>query len=287
MSSSPHAAPVSPARGVRRRWLYAVLFLAFLFVLMPFLLWESTWFGRPLSHEQMTSHLADREHPRKVQHALSQIADRILSRDPAVRDSARKWYPQVVALSMNQFEELRLTAAWVMGQDNTVPEFHDALLRLLADSHPMVQRNAALSLVRFRDAAGRAVLRSMLEPCPVFASRNGTLAERLRIGDVVNPGTLVGRVQAGEEKVEIRAQVPGTLERWLVQDGANVSSGEAVLQLAPSPEMVWEALRALYLIGQLDDLPAVEHYARGVPGMPEKIRQQAELTAHAIRNRSY
>src|ERR1700685_2826341 len=43
-------------------------------------------------------------------------------------------------------DELRVTSAWVMGQDNQAPEFRAALVKQLADANPMVQRNAALSL---------------------------------------------------------------------------------------------------------------------------------------------
>lgn len=281
--SQPLAAPRSS--GVPRRWMYVILVLSFLFVLMPFLFWQGTWFGRPLSDAQIDKSLADGDHPRKVQHALSQIADRMLSRDPVVRASARRWYSRVVAISTSSVDELRLTAAWVMGQDNTVPEFHQALSRLLADAQPMVQRNAALALVRFGDSAGHAVIVSMLEPYTLPAPHGGALSERLKIGDVVNPGTLLGRVQDGSQKVEIRTQVPGTLERWLVADGAGISRGQPVVAIAPSADIVWEALRALYLTGQPEDLPAVERYIRDATGMPDRVRQQAILAAHAIRAR--
>ena len=50
--------------------------------------------------------------------------------------------------------------------------------------------------------------------------------------------------------------------------------------------MVWESLRALYLIGQKDDLPAVNPYVRGAEGMPPQIQQQAALTAREISARS-
>lgn len=281
--SQPPAAP-KPA-GVPRRWVYVILVLALLFVLMPFLFWQGTWFGRPLTDAQIDKNLPDRDHPRKAQHALSQIADRMLSRDPAVRAAARRWYPQVVAVSTSSVDELRLTAAWVLGQDNTVPEFHQALLRLLTDAQPMVQRNAALALVRFNDTAGHTVIVSMLEPYALSAPHAGTLSERLKVGDVVNPGTLLGRVQDGDQKVEIRTQVPGTLERWLVADGAGVSPGQPVVAIAPSADIVWEALRALYLTGQPEDLPAIERYIRGAAGMPDSVRQQATLAARAIRTR--
>ena len=295
----PALSSAAPAvGGLSRRWLYLILATALLFVLMPFLFWQSTWFGRPLTDAQIEKSLADREHPRKIQHALSQIADRILSGNPSLQASVRRWYPQVVALSASGVDELRLTAAWVMGQDNTVPEFHQALLRSVADPHPMVRRNAALSLVRYRDATGRPVILGMLDPYVVTAPHAGTLAQRLKLGDVVNPGTLLARIQDGKQKIEVRSQVPGTLERWVAPDRAKLSAGEAVVELAPSPEMVWEALRALYLVGQPEDLPAIERYARltapgatagtrgSATGMRDGIRQQAELAARAIRFRS-
>ncbi len=280
------ATPAAKAGTVPRAWLYFILVVALLFVLMPFLFWQSTWFGRPLSDAQIESNLADREHPRKAQHALSQIADRIASQNPALRASARRWYPQVAALSSSSVDELRLTAAWVMGQDNTVLEFHQALLRLLADPHPMVRRNAALSLVRFGDAVARPMILAMLEPYAVQAPRAGRLSERLKAGDAVNPGTLLGHIQSGEEKTEIRSQVPGTLDRWLVTSGDSVAPGQPVVSIAPSAEVAWEALRALYLTGQPEDLPAIERYARGAGGTPDRVRLQARNTADAIRARS-
>ena len=66
-----------------------------------------------------------------------------MSPNADVRASAHKWYPQVLALASSPSDELRLTSAWVMGQDNTEPQFHAELIRLLSDPNPVVQRNAA------------------------------------------------------------------------------------------------------------------------------------------------
>jgi len=276
----------TPAQGVKRRWLYVVLILAFFFVLMPFLFWESTWFGRPLSDAQITQYLGDRAHPRKQQHALSQIADRMMSPDPALRASARGWYPRVVELASSPQDELRLTAAWVMGQDPSVPEFHQALLGLLADRNPMVQRNAALSLVRFQDSSGHDVIVAMLEPYDMPVSAGGKLSERLKPGDIINPGTLVGRIEQAKEKVELRTPVPGTIERWLVPDGSAVSAGQRVLEISPSPDEAWESLRALYLIGRKDDIATIDAFVRSSSDLPPNILQQASLTKDAIRARN-
>jgi multidrug efflux pump subunit AcrA (membrane-fusion protein) len=174
-----------------------------------------------------------------------------------------------------------------MGQDNTVPEFHAALLRLVNDPQPMVRRNAALSLVRFgQDASGHAEILAMLDLYTVRATQAGIISERLKPGDVVNPGTLLGRLQHGDVKMEIRAQVPGTVERWMVRDGAAVAAGDPLITLSPSAEEVWEALRALYIIGRPEDLALVNRYSRGVADMPDSIRRQALETARAIQARS-
>lgn len=280
------AAPPKPA--LKRRWLFLILALTFLFVLMPFLFWQATWFGKPLNDVQLEKSLSDREHPREIQHALSQLADRILSRDPLTRDSARRFYPRVIEIAQTGQDELRLTTAWVMGQDNSVPDFHQELLRLLQDPNPMVRRNAALALVRFHDASGLPEIRSMLQPYTVTApSGPGALDERLKPGDAINPGTLVGRIENGaQSRTELRSQIPGTIDRWLVSDKSSVAPGQPLLLVNPSGDEIWEALRALYLLGEPQDLPAVEEFARGSGQFPANVRQQAELTATAIRSRA-
>jgi hypothetical protein len=286
-SPAPTSAAKPPAKAMAKRWLFVILILTFLFVLMPYLFWQATWFGRPLDDGQMAKAFADTKHPREAQHALSQIADRILSVNAATRDSARNWYPMVVTMSSSPDEALRTTAAWVMGQDGKAPEFHERLLAMLADSNPMVQRNAALSLVRFGDSSGHDVISLMLKPYSMPAPATGKLDERLKPGDSVNPGTLVGRVEVpGSASIEVRTNVPGTLVGWSVADGAAVTAGQPVAQLDPSSEVVWEALRALYLIGTTRDEAAVAPFARGVQGMPPNIAQQATLALKAIHLRA-
>jgi hypothetical protein len=293
---SPGAAPSAtgidssakpPKKGIANRWLFAVLILAFLFVLMPYLFWQATWFGRPLDDGQMAKAFADTKHPREAQHALSQVVDRILSQDLGTRASARTWYPQVVNFSSSNDVALRTTAAWVMGHDATIPQFHARLLELLNDSDPMVQRNSALSLVNFHDAAGHDVICGILKPYLMAAPSAGKLHERLKPGDPVNTGSPAGRLEGPDGKtVEVRTNVPGTLVIWLVPEGAMVVAGQSVARVDPSSDEVWEALRALYLIGTPQDEAAVVPFARGVPEMPPSVAQQATLTLTAIRNRA-
>jgi biotin carboxyl carrier protein len=288
MNSVPHPAESAPApakSAIARKWLVGILVLTFAFVMMPFMLWYMTTFSRPLSDADLAAYFTDSLHPRRAQHALSQIADRIISPNPAIRASAKPWYPQVVKSSTEGSDELRVTAAWVMGQDNQSPEFHEALLRQIHDANPMVQRNAALSLVRFGDSSGHDIVASMLTPYSMAAPNSGTLAIRLKVGDVINPGTMVAHINTAGESREVRSEVPGTILQWLTTDGSQVQAGAPMMLVDPSPEMAWESLRALYLIGQKDDLAAVNRYVRGVDGISSQIQQQAELSAHAISSR--
>ncbi len=183
-----------PQKSFSGRWTYGIVAMAFLFVLMPFLFWNATWFGRPLTDAQIAKALADRSHPRQIQHALTQIETRIEARDASVR----RWYPDVVTLAADPVDEIRVTDAWVMGQDNTSPDFHRALLNLLADPNPMVQRNAALSLVRFADDSGRSQIVAMLRLYEMPSPSGGVVRQRLKPGDVVNPGTMVGHINVGD-----------------------------------------------------------------------------------------
>ena len=279
MTDAPQS---EPKKGMPLKWTYAILILAFLFVLMPFLFWRQTWFGSPLTDDELARNFADVQHPRKIQHALAQVEKRIADRDPGVS----RWYPSVIAQTASDVHELRMTAAWVMGQDNKVAEFHAALLKLVYDPHPLVRRNAALALVRFGDSAGHDEVVGLLLPYEMRAPAAGALDHRLQPGDTVNPGTLLGRITVGEQEKEIRADVPGTLERWLVTEGATVEAGQGIVSLAPDQASIWEALRALALIGRADDLPAVERHVNRFSDLPEAIQQQARETARAIRART-
>jgi multidrug efflux pump subunit AcrA (membrane-fusion protein) len=197
--------------------------------------------------------------------------------------------------------EIRVTAAWVMGQDNSSEEFHHALMRLLGDLQPMVRRNAALGLVRFEDARSRPELLKMLRPYTVRSPSTGVVSIRLREEQAVASGTLLAQitqerprttddrpssvVRRPSSDVEVRSPLPGYIQSIVVRDGMRVMAGDDLVVLEPEAEQVWEALRALYLVGQAEDLPDVERYKSGVPNMPDNIRQQAILTAETIRTR--
>jgi biotin carboxyl carrier protein len=263
---------------VRQRAYLLIALFALLLVLFPFLFWYLTWFGRKLTAPEITVYLTDAAKPRHAQHALVQIGERLARHDPAVT----QWYPQVVQLASSPRLELRETSAWIMGQDHTYAPFHDALLKLLADPQPLVRRNAALSLSNFGDPAARPELLAMLRPCTINSPAAGALRYRLKLGEYVNSGTLVAHVGAAE----VRSPLPGEVRDLLRPNGASVSSGDPLVELSADKDNAWEALRALWTVGTKDDLDEIQRYARALPGMPEKVQEQALLTIQAIQSRS-
>ena len=182
-------------------------------VVVPFFFWQGTWFGRPLQDDELTRFLTDPDKSRRVQHGLAQIAERMERGDPKVA----QWYETVAQLSEHPGPQVRVTAAWVMGQDSTSELFHNTLLQMLRDDEVLVRRNAALSLVRFGDGEGLSELRAML------ASHT-------------------------------------------------------------DPEHVWEALRALALVGGAAELDLVGSVSEN-PLLGEDLRRQATLTHEAIQTR--
>ena len=279
----PSDADLRLAEARRRRATLLGIVVAVLFVLVPFLFWRDTWFGRTLTDEEMGQYLADGTKPRHIQHALVQLGERISRGD----STAKRWYPQLLQLTGNPHPEIRITLAWVLGADHRAEEFHRALLPLLQDAEPMVRRNAALSLVRFGDASGREEILAMLRPYAVRAPADGTLSYRLPQGNAAERGTLLARLETSQGTLEVSSPVPGTVEKWLAEEQSRVAAEQEILVLAPGSEQVWEALRALYLVGRAEDLPEVERYARGaVSDLADEVRQQASLTAAEIRRRA-
>ena len=283
-ASSPHH-KMSP----RNRALFFVT--AWLIVLMPFLFWWNTWFGRQLPDKQITAYLQDEKHPRHIQHALVQLGERMGRHDP----SATRWYPEMVRLASHPVEEVRNTDAWVMGQDTSGPTFHETLLKMLQDPSPMVRGNAALSLVRFGDASGRPYIVALLQPARIVTPFAGRVTDSDKVGTAVHQGGLIAKLQVDPSadtsqnelrSFEIRSPISGRIRSLFVVPGSHLAVGVEVATIDPSDEQVWEALRALYLIGQPDDLPAIRPYQRELPEISDRVRQQALLTEKSIRERA-
>jgi hypothetical protein len=302
-SSPERETPGKPGRSMSRT--QKILFFAtgWLIVLMPFLFWWNTWFGRHLSDPQMTEYLHDDKKPRHIQHALVQLGDRMSRGDAA----AKQWYPDLVHLAGDPVEEVRNTDAWVMGQDISGAGFHDTLRQMLTDSSPTVRGNAALSLVRFGDATGRPQIVALLAPAEVRVPTSGQLgpstpddfwSDRGRTASVVDrasPGTSIRELGVvvklgvavgpdGTGVVELRSPITGRVRTMSAVQ--QVHPGDVLAVIDPATEQVWEALRALYLVGQTDDLPAIRPYERDLPGVSNDVRQQAIETEKAIQKRS-
>jgi hypothetical protein len=274
-SSSPHH-KMSP----RNRALFFVT--AWLIVLMPFLFWWNTWFGRQLPDKQITEYLQDEKHPRHIQHALVQLGERMGRHDARVTH----WYPEMIRLAAHPVEEVRNTDAWVMGQDTSFAAFHESLLKLLQDQSPIVRGNAALSLVRFGDASGHPDIVALLQPARIVAPTAGRITDLDRVGTPIHQGGLIAKLQDGQQSAEVRSPIAGRIRTLSVAPGSNVAVGANIATVDPGDEQVWEALRALFLVGQVDDLPAIRPYQRELPEISDRIRQQALLTEKAIRERA-
>ncbi len=270
-----------PRRRMPGRTRLLIFVTAWLILLMPILFWRATWFGRSLSDSDISKYLRDDPHPRNIQHALVQVGERISRRQDATR-----WYPELVRLSTHPVEEIRNTDAWVMGQDPSRPEFHAALLAMLHDGSTLVRSNAALALVRFGDASGHDQIVAMLQPVSVVVPQTGRITATAGEGTAIRQNGMVARLKSGDQEIEVRSPIAGRIRSVRVQTGDPVAAGTELATVAPNEDQVWEALRALYVIGRLEDLPAIAPYLAAQPDFADRIRQQAALTEQAIRDRA-
>ena len=289
--AAPSAPPGKSPHGMSTRARLLFYLTAWLIVLLPFLFWWNTWFGRQLPDKQITEYLRDDKRPRHIQHALVQIGERIARHDSTVM----QWYPELLRLSTYPVEEVRNTDAWVMGQDTAGVGFHEALLKMLQDSSPMVRGNAALSLVRFEDDSGREQIVALLQPAHVFAASSGRITDTARVGTAIHQDGIIAKLAAppsptnpprGESTTEIRSPISGRVHSISAPTGALVVAGAEIGAIDPGDEQVWEALRALYLIGRVEDLPAIRPYERESRDIPDRVREQALLADQAIRSRA-
>ena len=286
-----NALPSKSPHGMSTRTRLLFYLAAWLIVLLPFLFWWNTWFGRQLSDGQIAQYLIDDKRPRHIQHALVQVGERITRHDAA----AARWYPELIRLSTHPVEEVRNTDAWVMGQDTSGIGFHEALLKMLQDSSPLVRGNAALSLVRFHDDSGRAQIVALLQPVHILAPGTGHILDTARVATAIHQGGIIAKLQPsaspasnstdGESVSEIRSPISGRIHALSAAAGASVAAGAEIAVVDPGDEQVWEALRALYLVGRAEDLAAIRPYERESRDIPDRIREQALLADQAIRSR--
>ena len=258
--------------------------LAIASVVIPFWFWMDTWFGKSLTEEQIGEYLTDAERPRRAQHAMAQISERLAAGD----ESVKVWYPYLLELARHDLPELRVTVAWLMGDDPASEEFHEALGVLVRDPNPMVRRNAALALSKFGDSLGRAEMRAMLQPYRLVSDHGGTVTNRLQPGDSFDAGALVVRIEGNEdgESLDVRAPLPGIVDRQLRADGERINRGDEVTVIRPESTHVLQALLGLYLVGIDEDIELIRPFQRPREGLSPQVAQQAILTLKRIRERS-
>jgi multidrug efflux pump subunit AcrA (membrane-fusion protein) len=125
----------------------------------------------------------------------------------------------------------------------------------------------------------------MLKPYVLKTPADGVVASSMQEGATVGRRTSLARIQQSDGKVvELRSPLPGRVNKILKSNGAQVSRDENLLSLNSDEQSVWEALRALAIVGKAEDLPLVQSYADSneVSG---RIKEQAGLTAKAIIHR--
>jgi hypothetical protein len=157
---------------------------------------------------------------------------------------------------------------------------------MLDDPSLIVRGNAALSLVSFGDSSGRPQVVSLLQPVAITTPTAGRVMDTAGVGTAIHAGGLIAKLQDGQETRELRSPITGRVRTLSTATGASVVPGTAIATVEPGEEQVWEALRALYLIGQLEDLPAIRPYERELREVPERLRQQAVETERAIQERA-
>ena len=280
--------PVDITRSRRPSNIWLII-VAALFIIVPFLTWYLTWFGRGLSDDDIAKYLVDENNPRHMQHALLQVEERIERSD----GTATRFYPQIIAASKSSVPEVRKTAAWVMGQDNRSEEFHRALLGLLKDTEPLVRRNAALQLVRFGDSSGRLELRAMLQPFEAKCPIAGTIMSLLPVGTNVRGGAMLARLRDSANNLyEFRSPIDGKISAVPVgtnaspslKEGDQIAANQTIAWLTPDRTTMVDALRALAYVGTKDDLPLVESATQ--LDVSAETANQAGQTAKAIRSRT-
>jgi pyruvate/2-oxoglutarate dehydrogenase complex dihydrolipoamide acyltransferase (E2) component len=106
------------------------------------------------------------------------------------------------------------------------------------------------------------------------------------VGTAIHQGGLIAKLQNGEQVTEVRSPINGRIRTLSAVTGTEVTSGAELATVDPGAEQVWEALRALYLVGEPEDLPAIRIYERDLPEIPDRVKQQAILTEQAIRDRA-
>ncbi len=262
--------------------LLMVAILVFASLALPVYFWKGTWFGTQLTDEQIREYLTDADNPRKTQHALERITERIQSKDA----NAASFYPLIPPLASNDRHEIRMMAAWVMGWDTSGDGFQEALQKLVNDPVELVQRNAALSLSKYDDYRSKPVLLSMLVPYEIKCPQSGSISGLLQKGQPIRAGMEVAYLKSNEGRSsKIISPVDGGVKRVAASNGSDVSKGDVIYEVSPAQQDMWEALRALLIVGDPEDIESIQKNTDRYATKPHIVEQSKE-TVMAIEKRA-
>jgi multidrug efflux pump subunit AcrA (membrane-fusion protein) len=95
----------------------------------------------------------------------------------------------------------------------------------------------------------------------------------------------VAHIRIGTFDYAVRAPIAGKVIKVNVEAGKDIAAGTQIAVLEPSADQRLQALRALYAVGEPEDLPMITGMASS-PELGDKVRQQALLTERSIRDRA-
>lgn len=247
------------------------------------LFWHGTWFGARLDDDALIEAMAPAAKARDVQHGIEEITRRF-DEDRVGMD---RWAAALVDASRRSEDPVRIAAAWGMHFDAGRPEFVARLTELVeTDASVLVRRNAASSLAKSGSGAGRAVLRSMLEPFTVRSPLAGRIRSPLAVELPARENAPVARlVTAQGAEANVLAPVPGRVLRIVAIEGTDVAAGDPVSVLAPDPLHARQAAVALAIVGTPDDLELLGLAAAPQSAFPDEVKVVAQQASDAIRAR--
>lgn len=252
-------------------------------IALTWFFWYRTWFGARLDDDALIAAMQPASPPRDVMHGINEITVRLETGGHGLD----RWAGLLVDASRRAEDPVRNAAAWGMGADASRPEFVARLHELVTgDPSVLVRRNAACSLARAHDAAGRAVLRSMLQPFTVTAGEAGVVSSVAAVEMPVKDGGVVARIRKDDgATADALAPVPGRVIRRAAEDGARVAAGDALVVLSPDGTHALNAAAALSLVGTNEDVELLNLAAAPQSALGEDVKKAATLAVEAIRSR--
>jgi len=262
-----------------------------LVVLVPFLFWYQTWFGRPLTAAQIKDRLVaardaatgkDGPHNlREAQHALVQLSQRIQS-----GEDLSALYPLVIALAKHEDPGLRRAVIWMMGYARDNGDVRKALVEALDDSDRLVRFSAALQVAMFDMDKARPILHSALEPAKVESTVAGKLLATTAIDTRLREGMELARVEKDDGAVTpVHVPFDGTVTSFAVKPGQPIKVGTVLCTMKPSAALVIPVLKALAWAGDARDLEVIEPYSKLGNGYDRRVMEHARRAIALIRQR--